>query len=375
MSSLDDLVTEAERQMRVCNACRYCEYYCAAFPAMEQRSIFAKGDVFYIASLCHDCRSCYQACMYVAPHPFDLDIPTVLTKARLETYDHYARPRWIVQALQGGPAALLAAAAAMTALVCVLMAAAGNIGSVFHAHVGPGAFYHLLPHLAMAIPPLLIVAGAVTVAVSSLVAFWRDTGGRTLSLLDPKLWATVLVEVAVMRWMRGGGDDCYYPHDDTPSPLRRWLHQFVMWGFLLAFASTIAAFIEEAWLGVLPPYGWLSLPVQLGFWGGVGLLAGATGLIALKKRATRTLADARRMDYMFLVMLDLVAASGIALLLLRGTGLMGSLLVIHLAAVFTLFLTAPYGKFMHAVYRLGALLKSVQERHADAIVISALDTE
>ena len=30
-----DLLREGERIMLVCNACRYCEGYCAVFPAME----------------------------------------------------------------------------------------------------------------------------------------------------------------------------------------------------------------------------------------------------------------------------------------------------------------------------------------------------
>ncbi len=30
-----DLLAEAERQMTICNSCRYCEGFCAVFPAME----------------------------------------------------------------------------------------------------------------------------------------------------------------------------------------------------------------------------------------------------------------------------------------------------------------------------------------------------
>ena len=35
----------------------------------------------------------------------------------------------------------------------------------------------------------------------------------------------------------------------------------------------------------------------------------------------------------------------------------GSLLILHLAMVAALFLTAPYGKFVHALYRSLALVK------------------
>jgi citrate/tricarballylate utilization protein len=52
-----DLIKEGERQM-ICNACRYCEGYCAVFPAMEQRRMFTKADLVYLANLCFDCRDC-----------------------------------------------------------------------------------------------------------------------------------------------------------------------------------------------------------------------------------------------------------------------------------------------------------------------------
>ena len=43
---------------------------------------------------------------------------------------------------------------------------------------------------------------------------------------------------------------------------------------------------------------------------------------------------------------------------------MGVLLVIHLGAVLALFLTLPYGKFVHGIYRTAALLKyAVESRH------------
>ncbi|MCV6038656.1 tricarballylate utilization protein TcuB, partial [Escherichia coli] len=46
---------EVERVMHVCNACRYCEGFCAVFPAMTQRLEFGKADINYLANLCHNC--------------------------------------------------------------------------------------------------------------------------------------------------------------------------------------------------------------------------------------------------------------------------------------------------------------------------------
>jgi len=54
----DDLVKHGQHVMTVCNACRYCEGYCPVFQAMEDRVRFAKGDLFYLANLCHNCSEC-----------------------------------------------------------------------------------------------------------------------------------------------------------------------------------------------------------------------------------------------------------------------------------------------------------------------------
>ena len=91
MPSTESL-TEAERVMRFCNACRYCEGFCAVFPAMELRRIFSEQDLNYLANLCHDCRDCYYACQYAPPHEFALNVPKTLAELRLETYRTFAGP-------------------------------------------------------------------------------------------------------------------------------------------------------------------------------------------------------------------------------------------------------------------------------------------
>jgi citrate/tricarballylate utilization protein len=55
-----DLINEIDRQLTICNSCRYCEGYCAVFPAMEMRRTFDKDDILYMANLCFECRPCPQ---------------------------------------------------------------------------------------------------------------------------------------------------------------------------------------------------------------------------------------------------------------------------------------------------------------------------
>ena len=46
------------------------------------------------------------------------------------------------------------------------------------------------------------------------------------------------------------------------------------------------------------------------------------------------------------------------------TPAMGTLLAVHLGVVAGLFLTMPYGKFVHAIYRYAALLRnSIEQMH------------
>jgi citrate/tricarballylate utilization protein len=61
-------------------------------------------------------------------------------------------------------------------------------------------------------------------------------------------------------------------------------------------------------------------------------------------------------------MLFLTSVSGIALLLWRETAAMGPLLSLHLGVVFALFITMPYGKFVHGIYRFVALVRYAKER-------------
>ena len=69
------LYLDARRAMEICNACRYCEGFCAVFPAMTLRREFTDGDLNYLANLCHNCRGCFYSCQYAPPHEFGVNVP------------------------------------------------------------------------------------------------------------------------------------------------------------------------------------------------------------------------------------------------------------------------------------------------------------
>src|SRR6218665_3422621 len=84
--------TEVARQMQICNACRYCEGFCAVFPAMPRRPEFGKANIPFLANLCHDCGACLHACQYAPPHEFAINVPRAMARVRVQTYADYAWP-------------------------------------------------------------------------------------------------------------------------------------------------------------------------------------------------------------------------------------------------------------------------------------------
>ena len=108
----DDMVATGQHVMTVCNACRYCEGYCPVFPAMENRLTFAKGDLTYLANLCHNCGECLYACQYAPPHEFGINVPRTLAEIRMGSYEEYCWPRFLSAAFtsNGLPTALALAA-------------------------------------------------------------------------------------------------------------------------------------------------------------------------------------------------------------------------------------------------------------------------
>jgi citrate/tricarballylate utilization protein len=116
--------------------------------------------------------------------------------------------------------------------------------------------------------------------------------------------------------------------------------------------------------GLHAPYPMRSLPVLLGTAGGVGLLVGPAGLLWLNLQRDPAHGDRQQkpMDLGFIALLFFSSLTGLALLLWRDATTMPTLLAVHLGVVMALFLTLPYGKFAHGIYRSAALLKYQIER-------------
>jgi citrate/tricarballylate utilization protein len=358
-------LAEADRLMTVCNSCRYCEGLCAVFPAMEMRRAFADGDLDYLANLCHACGACYVDCQFAPPHEFDVNVPRTLAVVRAESYARHAWPRALAPVFERNGLAISLVLALSVAAFIAGFIAWHDPAVLFAADARPGAFYRLMPHGAM----VALFGGAFLYALLalslSLRNFWRATGEPVATLTDRRaLWQAVK-DASSLRHLDGGGVGCYGP-DERPSDNRRPYHHFTFYGFMLCFASTIAATGYHYLLGREAPYAWHELPVVLGTLGGLGLVIGPAGLLADKWTRDPMLRDEPRlgMDVAFLATLFLSGLTGLILLVLRATPAMGLLLALHLGVVFALFVTMPYGKFVHGLYRFLALVRYARERAA-----------
>jgi citrate/tricarballylate utilization protein len=358
------LIAEGQRMASICNACRYCEGYCAVFPSIERRLSFAESDLAYLANLCHNCGSCYYACQYAPPHEFNLNLPRLLADVRIETYKKYAWPDPLARLFErGGVVASLVLVACMALLLLALMLL-NDSSALFAAHSdSEGAFYAVITHRTMAWSFGLVFAFVVVALAVGAVRFWRDTEEKIGDLVSPGPMGQSIGDVLQLKYLGGGGDGCTYP-DEHPSHARRWFHHFTFYGFMLCFAATCVATVYHYALGWPAPYPFWSAPVVLGTLGGIGLLIGPAGLLWLRMRRDPALSASTEggMDVAFLLLLFLTALSGLVLLVTREWPGMAFVLAVHLAIVMALFLTLPYGKFVHAVYRFAALVRYHLER-------------
>jgi citrate/tricarballylate utilization protein len=354
-----ETLAEAERVMTICNACRYCEGHCAVFPAMEMRLAFSAADLAYLANLCHDCGACFHHCQYAPPHEFAVDVPRVFSQLRRETWRDYAWPGFLARAFERNGLVTGLVAAASLALLMVLTFLLVESATLFATHIGEGAFYAIIPHEVMIVSFGAVAIFVVVAWVMGFRKFWAEMGEGMGDLFEPGAFGRALKDVLTLRYLDGGaGDGCTYP-GEAPSQARRAFHHLTFYGFMLCFASTCVATLYHYAFGWQAPYPWTSLPVVLGTVGGLGLLIGPAGLLRLKRRVDPEVVDpaGTGMEVAFILLLFLTSLTGLLLLVLRATPAMGVLLAIHLGVVLGLFLTLPYGKFVHAVYRFAALVR------------------
>ncbi|MBQ0929075.1 tricarballylate utilization 4Fe-4S protein TcuB [Ideonella alba] len=352
---------EVARVMQICNACRYCEGFCAVFPAMTYRLRFEPADAHYLANLCHNCGACLHACQYAPPHEFAVNVPRAMAQVRQRTYAVNAWPAALGRAYERNGLVLSLALAAALALV---LAIAVVLGGGLQVPTGAG-FYAVLPHgllVALFAPVLGFAALSLAIGVRR---FWRQATPVSSGLpLGADAAREATGQALVLRYLDGGHGEGCHNADDAWTHARRRFHHLTFYGFMLCFAATAVATLYHYAFGWHAPYAWPALPKLLGVPGGVALTVGTAGLgwLHLRRHPMHGDPAQRPMDLGFIALLFLVASSGLGLWLAGASAAMPWWLCVHLGAVLALFATLPCGKFAHGLYRTAALLRAAVER-------------
>ena len=140
--------------------------------------------------------------------------------------------------------------------------------------------------------------------------------------------------------------------------VRRWGHFAVMWGF-------VGAAVTSGFL-VVYLYGFHLYPLPLSHWvkwlgnlSAVALVIGGGILLANRAIGARRAGDTNAFDRFFLWVVAAVILTGVlseALRFLAPPVLACAVYVVHLGVVSTLFVTFPYSKFAHLLYRTLAMV-------------------
>jgi citrate/tricarballylate utilization protein len=325
---------------------------------MENRTSFAKGDLLYLANLCHNCGECLYACQYAPPHEFGINVPRVMAEIRVGSYEEFCWPGFMSSAFKRNGVV----ASMVLSVISILV-----LWPFVQSTAITGDFYAVIPHDAMVgifgLVAIFVVA-ALTVGVRRAWQSYLVSGFSRTGPPEGGHYVRAIRDVLTLRHLHGSGADCTN-NVEQRSPWRRWFHHCTYYGFLLCFASTSVAAVYHAVFGWRAPYAYSSAPVVLGTLGGAALVVGPLGLLALRRRRDPAMGDPsqRGLDESFIVMLFMTSATGLLLLALRQQAVMSMLLVVHLGFVLGLFLTLPYGKFVHGLYRMAALLRFATEAH------------
>ena len=353
---------EVARQLHICNGCRYCEGFCAVFPAMTRRLEFGKADIHYLANLCHNCGACLHACQYAPPHEFAINVPKSMATVRGQTYSDYAWPKALGGLYKRN--GLTVSMALAVSLSLFLMLAIESNGSLWSGPVQNG-FYAIFPHNLMVSMFAPIFLWSVLALALGVIKFWREVTPATSGApLSSPAAAEAAHDALRLKYLGGGHGEGCNNEDDAFTLARKRAHHLTFYGFMLCFAATSVATIYHYLLDWPAPYDFTSLPKLLGTVGGISLTLGTLWLWRLNLARDPNHGDAqqRPMDRGFIALLFFISVTGLALMLSKNTAAMPILLAVHLGMVMALFLTLPYGKFAHGIFRTAALLRFAVEK-------------
>ncbi|NDY42888.1 heterodisulfide reductase [Dissulfurirhabdus thermomarina] len=359
-----------------CYQCATCSVVC---PLSTEESPFPRKEMLWaqwglgdrIAGdpdvwLCHQCADCTAYCPRGA-RPGD-----VLGAMRSKAIRHYSTPKFLADLL-GNPGGVVAAVVA--AMVVVLVVAGLWSQHTGHAFPFPlneegkveySQFLSVLPIDAMFLPLVFFV---LVVSARGVLNFWSDlnvgagipttyTGTYPRpgfgALIGRYLWPSIVEIFRHERFKKCGV---------TVDRARG--HLWLLWSFLFLFIVTNYDFVMEdffhaalGWIGPVTPLPVLHPVKLLANLGAVMLIGGAWMVLQMRSRLTREgdLKSASQ-DWILIWLILMVGLTGLGSEVLRWMNLAPvayPVYVLHLGCVAVLFLSLPYTKFGHLLYRTTA---------------------
>jgi quinone-modifying oxidoreductase subunit QmoC len=293
--------------------------------------------------LCHQCNDCSTRC------PRDAKPGDVMQALRSMFIEKLAVPRFMGK-LVGNisvtwPFVLGVPMLFWAAFVYLFNGLPGfTLPEDFHA------FDQFVPHwmvYAVNIPVFLLAFAIIFKSAADAWKSWGEGAERKGAFITELIGACI--DIATHKKFGQCG---------TAKP-RKWGHFLFMWGFIGAFITTGLVVIWYYGFGTELPFA-LDHPWKiLGNISAVLLVVGGAALLINRLKPESTAGTSTAFDNFFLFLILSVAATGVlteaAREFLQNTELACFAYLVHLGFILCLFITLPYCKFAHFVYRTLAM--------------------
>ncbi len=360
---INEVIGLGGQDLKKCYQCATCAVACPIspdnkpFPRKEmiaaswglKDKLVGNADIW----LCHNCGDCSTLCPRGAK-PGD-----VLAAVRSYAIQEYARPKKLADMINN-PKKL----PVLMAIPVVLFLVIGLMAKLFGLHwldITPNGdsivhakFIHSTLVDVVMIPTFFFSIGVFALGLRRFMAdIHKDAlicGKTDKEKIDPKGFVEALVKVIPTVLQHKKFTECGENAERATS------HMMVFFGFLGLFIVTNIFFVVMYGFGIHGPYSQLNPVKWLGNIAGVSLIIGAA--LMIKDRITKDDQVSAYKDWFIVVLALALGLTGMLTQMTRigGAACMSySIYLLHLICIWTFFISLPFSKFAHIIYRTVAM--------------------